>query len=195
MKKYLSIIFAAVTFDQALKFWVKTNLVYGEQIKIFDWFFILFTENNGMAFGLEFGGEIGKYFLSIFRIVAICALFFYLYFLVNKKVSSGVLFSISLVLAGAIGNMIDSAFYGIIFDHSYGQLSGFLNGGYSSFLQGRVVDMFYFPIINCYLPNWIPYFGGDHFIFFRPIFNVADSCITVGFVILMVNILFLNKKL
>ena len=114
MKKYLSIIFAAVTFDQALKFWVKTNLVYGEQIKIFDWFFILFTENNGMAFGLEFGGEIGKYFLSIFRIVAICALFFYLYYLVNKKVSSGVLFSISLVLAGAIGNMIDSAFYGII---------------------------------------------------------------------------------
>ena len=186
MKKYLSIIFAAVTFDQALKFWVKTNLVYGEQIKIFDWFFILFTENNGMAFGLEFGGEIGKYFLSIFRIVAICALFFYLYYLVNKKVSSGVLFSISLVLAGAIGNMIDSAFYGIIFDHSYGQLSGFLNGGYSSFLQGRVVDMFYFPIINCYLPNWIPYFGGDHFIFFRPIFNVADSCITIGVLNLLI---------
>ena len=186
MKKYLSIVFAAVTFDQALKFWVKTNLVYGEQIKIFDWFFILFTENNGMAFGLEFGGEIGKYFLSIFRIVAICALFFYLYYLVNKKVSSGVLFSISLVLAGAIGNMIDSAFYGIIFDHSYGQLSGFLNGGYSSFLQGRVVDMFYFPIINCYLPNWIPYFGGDHFIFFRPIFNVADSCITIGVLNLLI---------
>ena len=186
MKKYLSIIFAAVTFDQALKFWVKTNLVYGEQIKIFDWFFILFTENNGMAFGLEFGGEIGKYFLSIFRIVAICALFFYLYYLVNKKVSSGVLFSISLVLAGAIGNMIDSVFYGIIFDHSYGQLSSFLNGGYSSFLQGRVVDMFYFPIINCYLPNWIPYFGGDHFIFFRPIFNVADSCITIGVLNLLI---------
>tara|TARA_B000000557_G_C20685307_1_gene404929 strand:+ start:138 stop:719 length:582 start_codon:yes stop_codon:yes gene_type:complete len=186
LKKYLSIIFAAVTFDQALKFWVKTNLVYGEQIKIFDWFFILFTENNGMAFGLEFGGEIGKYFLSIFRIVAICALFFYLYYLVNKKVSSGVLFSISLVLAGAIGNMIDSAFYGIIFDHSYGQLSSFLNGGYSSFLQGRVVDMFYFPIINCYLPNWIPYFGGDHFIFFRPIFNVADSCITIGVLNLLI---------
>ncbi len=186
MKKYLSIIFAAVTFDQALKFWVKTNMVYGEQIKIFDWFFILFTENNGMAFGLEFGGEIGKYFLSIFRIVAICALFFYLYYLVNKKVSSGVLFSISLVLAGAVGNMIDSAFYGIVFDHSYGQLSGFLNGGYSSFLQGRVVDMFYFPIINCYLPNWIPYFGGDHFIFFRPIFNVADSCITIGVLNLLI---------
>ena len=186
MKKYLSIIFAAVTFDQALKFWVKTNLVYGEQIKIFDWFFILFTENNGMAFGLEFGGEIGKYFLSIFRIVAICALFFYLYHLINKKVSSGVLFSISLVLAGAVGNMIDSAFYGIVFDHSYGQLSGFLNGGYSSFLQGRVVDMFYFPIINCYLPNWIPYFGGDHFIFFRPIFNVADSCITIGVLNLLI---------
>ena len=186
MKKYLSIIFAAVTFDQALKFWVKTNMVYGEQIKIFDWFFILFTENNGMAFGLEFGGEIGKYFLSIFRIVAICALFFYLYYLVNKKVSSGVLFSISLVLAGAVGNMIDSVFYGIVFDHSYGQLSGFLNGGYSSFLQGRVVDMFYFPIINCYLPNWIPYFGGDHFIFFRPIFNVADSCITIGVLNLLI---------
>jgi len=186
LKKYLSIIFAAVTFDQALKFWVKTNLIYGEQIKIFDWFFILFTENNGMAFGLEFGGEIGKYFLSIFRIVAIFALFFYLYYLVNKKVSSGVLFSISLVLAGAIGNMIDSAFYGIIFDHSYGQLSGFLKGGYSSFLQGRVVDMFYFPIINCYLPNWIPYFGGDHFIFFRPIFNVADSCITIGVLNLLI---------
>jgi len=182
----MSIIFAAVTFDQALKFWVKTNLVYGEQIKIFDWFFILFTENNGMAFGLEFGGEIGKYFLSIFRIVAICALFFYLYYLVNNKVSSGVLFSISLVLAGAVGNMIDSALYGIVFDHSYGQLSGFLNGGYSSFLQGRVVDMFYFPIINCYLPNWIPYFGGDHFIFFKPIFNVADSCITIGVLNLLI---------
>ncbi len=164
-------------------------MMLGQEFQIFDWFIIHFTENKGMAFGMEFGGDMGKYFLSIFRIVAIIFIAFYLRKLAISKVKNGILFSISLILAGAIGNMIDSAFYGLIFSESYGQLATVFEGGYAGFLQGKVVDMFYFPIINGHLPSWLPFVGGNHFIFFRPVFNIADASISVG----VINILLFHR--
>lgn len=152
-----------------------------------DWFIIHFTENYGMAFGLEFAGEYGKLFLSIFRIFAIVAIGWYLNRLVKEKVHTGLIVSISLILAGAIGNMIDSAFYGMIFSDSFNQVAEFMpeEGGYANFLHGRVVDMLYFPIVEGYFPEWFPFWGGEHFLFFRPVFNVADSAITIGVFILL----------
>lgn len=180
----LFIIFLILLADQVLKVWIKTNLSLGEEIVIFkDWFIIHFVENNGMAFGFEFAGEYGKLFLSIFRIIAVIAIGWYLFRLArHKKLPFGFLISIALIFSGAIGNIIDSMFYGLIFNHSYGQVADFLpeGGGYATFLHGRVVDMFYFPIIQTTLPDWLPFWGGRHFIFFRPVFNIADSSITVG---------------
>lgn len=176
--------------DQALKFWIKTNMMLGQEYQILDWFIIHFTENKGMAFGLEFGGDIGKYFLSIFRIIAIGFIVIYLKKLATQKVKQGIIFSIALILAGAIGNMIDSAFYGLIFSESYGQLATLFQGGYAGFLQGKVVDMFYFPIINSHFPDWLPLIGGNHFIFFRPVFNIADASISVG----VINILLFHRS-
>jgi len=152
----------------------------GQEYQIFDWFIIHFTENKGMAFGMEFGGKIGKYFLSIFRIVAIGFIGVYLKKLAAQNIKKGIIYSIALILAGAIGNMIDSAFYGLIFSESYGQIATVFQGGYAGFLQGKVVDMFYFPLINSHFPDWLPLIGGNHFIFFRPVFNVADASISVG---------------
>jgi len=153
-----------------------------------DWFIIHFTENPGMAFGLEFSGDYGKLLLSLFRLVAITVLVIYIYNITRHKVPTVVLVSLSLVLAGAIGNMIDSAFYGLIFSSStYFDVATFMpsGGGYATFLHGRVVDMFYFPIISGNYPEWVPVIGGNNFQFFRPVFNIADSSITSG-VILMV---------
>lgn len=182
--KLLFIIFLILLADQVLKVWIKTNLSLGEEIVIFkDWFIIHFVENNGMAFGFEFAGEYGKLFLSIFRIIAVIAIGWYLFRLArHKELPFGFLISIALIFSGAIGNIIDSMFYGLIFNHSYGQVADFLpeGGGYATFLHGRVVDMFYFPIIQTTLPDWLPFWGGRHFIFFRPVFNIADSSITVG---------------
>jgi signal peptidase II len=168
----------------------------GDSITVFgDWFFIHFVENPGMAFGWEFGGEIGKYALTIFRIIAVIAITIYIYKISRKKTSNILLFSLSLILAGAIGNIIDSLFYGLIFSESnYFQLATlFPPSGehYAGFMQGKVVDMFYFPIIEGNYPNWIPWLGGDSFIFFRPIFNVADASITTGVIL----ILLFQKKL
>ena len=176
--------------DQALKFWIKSNMIIGEEIRFFDWFIIHFIENNGMAFGMEFGGEWGKYLLSVFRIIAIGGIAWYLKTLVKEETDKGVIMSVALVLAGAIGNMIDSAFYGMIFSHSYGQIATLMEGGYSGFLQGHVVDMFYFPIINSHFPEWLPIWGGDHFIFFRSVFNIADAAISVG----VINILLFHRS-
>ena len=163
----------------------------GQEIHFFDWFIIHFTENKGMAFGMEFGGSFGKYLLSIFRLVAIVAIAIYLKKIaLTKGVKKGVIFSISLVLAGAIGNMIDSAFYGMIFSESYGQLATVFQGGYAGFLQGKVVDMFYFPLINGHFPDWLPLIGGNHFIFFRPVFNIADASISVG----VINMLIFHRS-
>ena len=176
--------------DQVLKVWIKTNMMIGQEIQFFDWFIIHFTENKGMAFGIEFGGNLGKYILSIFRIIAIVAISIYWLKLTKTQVKKGVIYSISLILAGAIGNMIDSAFYGMIFSESFGQIATVFEGGYSSFLQGKVVDMFYFPLINGHFPNWFPFVGGNHFIFFRPIFNIADAAISTG----VINILIFHRS-
>jgi signal peptidase II len=190
VKKPILLILLVLVIDQTLKVWIKTNMMLGQEIVFFDWFIIHFTENKGMAFGMEFGGNIGKYILSIFRIIAIVAIGFYLNQLVKLNTKKGVVFSIALILAGAIGNMIDSAFYGLIFSESYGQIATVLEGGYSGILQGKVVDMFYFPLFKGVLPSWIPFKGGDYFIFFRPVFNIADAAISVG----VINLLVFHRK-
>lgn len=182
--KLIAIIISVLTADQVLKIWIKTHLSLGEEIVVFkNWFILHFVENNGMAFGIEFAGEYGKLFLSVFRILAVIAIGWYLFRLTaHKKLPFGFLVSIALIFSGAIGNIIDSLFYGLIFNHSYGQVAEFLpeGGGYETFLHGRVVDMFYFPVIQCQLPDWVPFRGGEDFIFFRPVFNIADSAITIG---------------
>ncbi|MGC6471021.1 MAG: lipoprotein signal peptidase [Flavobacteriales bacterium] len=190
LRKPIALIIFILLTDQLLKFWIKTNMMLGQEYQIFDWFIIHFTENKGMAFGLEFGGEIGKYFLSIFRIIAIIFIAVYLKKLATQAVKPGILLSIALILAGAIGNMIDSAFYGLIFSESYGQIATVFEGGYAGFLQGKVVDMFYFPLINSHFPDWLPLIGGNHFIFFRPVFNIADASISIG----VINILLFHRS-
>ncbi len=188
MKRAFFIIFSVLLIDQVSKIWIKTHMFPGEEFRIFNWFYIHFTENNGMAFGFEFGGTAGKAFLSIFRIVASFGIGWYLYTLIKKNSHPGIITCFSLIFAGAVGNIIDSAFYGIIFsDDSYNLAKLFPEGGgYSGFLHGRVVDMLYFPIINTHFPEWFPFVGGTSFQFFRPIFNVADSSITIGVLLFII---------
>lgn len=187
MKKALSIILGVLVFDQILKIWIKTNMVLGQEYVIFDWFIIHFTENMGMAFGMELGGEYGKLFLSVFRILAVAAIGYYLNTLIKRGASNIVIVSLSLVFAGALGNIIDSTFYGILFSDSYGHVATLLpeEGGYAGVLYGRVVDMFYFPLFEGVFPSWLPFVGGDRFLFFNAIFNVADSAITVGMALII----------
>ncbi|MCE1197788.1 MAG: lipoprotein signal peptidase [Marinilabiliales bacterium] len=185
--KSLLLIFLILLADQILKIYIKTHFYLGEEVVVAkNWFIIHFVENNGMAFGFEFGDKIGKYFLSIFRIAAIGALGWYLTKLWKKGAPVGVVVCFSLILAGAAGNLIDSAFYGLIFNDSHNHMALFLptEGGYGSFLMGKVVDMFYFPLIESRFPEWFPFWGGQEFIFFRPVFNLADASISVGIVAL-----------
>ena len=185
-------IFAVLVIDQVIKIIVKTTMYWHESIRIADWFYIYFTENNGMAFGMEI---FGKLFLTSFRIVAVSVISWFLYKFVQKGLKTGFIICVSLILAGALGNIIDSLFYGLVFNEStHAQIASFMpaEGGYAPFLYGKVVDMFYFPIIETNWPSWMPFIGGEHFIFFSPIFNFADAAISCGIIALL---LFYSKYL
>ncbi|RZK43562.1 MAG: lipoprotein signal peptidase [Pedobacter sp.] len=172
--KPLLLIFLVLLIDQASKVWVKTNMFLGQEFKIFgDWFIIHFTENNGMAFGLEFGGEFGKLALSLFRVIAVAGIGYGLHYLIQKKYHRGLILNVALVFAGALGNIIDSVFYGVIYE-------------YETLFHGRVVDMLYFPIVDTHFPTWFPIWGGEELVFFRPVFNIADTAISVGVITIMI---------
>jgi len=193
-KKAVLLISLILIIDQILKIWIKTHMVIGEEIKLFgNWGIIHFIENNGMAFGMEMGGKPGKLILSIFRIIAIFGIGWFLNSIIEKKANTGLILAVSAIMAGAIGNIIDSAFYGMIFSESYTQPAILFppGGGYASFLHGRVVDMFYFPVIDTTWPDWSPFKAGESLVFFRPVFNLADSAITCG----VISILLFQKKM
>ncbi|HBL74396.1 MAG: lipoprotein signal peptidase [Bacteroidetes bacterium GWF2_42_66] len=194
LTKSILIVTLILVADQILKIWIKTSMSLGEEFSVIgNWFIIHFVENNGMAFGFEFAGQYGKIFLSVFRILAVIAIGWYLLKLIKKELPMGFIICVSLIFAGAIGNIIDSAFYGLIFSDSYGKVATLFSegGGYATFLHGRVVDMFYFPLIQGRYPEWVPFWGGNDFLFFRPVFNIADSSITVG----IFSILIFYRKL
>jgi signal peptidase II len=190
LKKTVSIIFLVLILDQLLKIWIKTHMTIGQEIHVAgNWFILHFTENEGMAFGYTFGGTAGKLILSIFRIIAVILIGIYIHRLKKKSPHPGLIVSFSLIMAGALGNILDSAFYGIIFSaSSYHNIATLFpsGGGYSSFLHGKVVDMLYFPVIETTLPSWVPIWGGEPFTFFRPVFNIADSAITSGVMLLLI---------
>lgn len=189
----VAIVVAILLIDQIIKIEVKTNMTLGEAKRVTDWFYIEFIENNGMAYGMKF---INKFVLSLFRLFAIGFIGYYLAKIIKKDVAPlGYIVLIAMVLAGAAGNLIDCLFYGLIFDASTPfTVSQFVpfGDGYSTFLHGKVVDMFYFPIIQTTWPEWVPYFGGSEYVFFSPVFNFADACISVGVVALL---LFYRKQL
>lgn len=191
--KALFLIFSILIVDQIVKFIIKTNMVIGEEIPVIgNWFRIHFLENNGMAFGMEWGGKTGKVALSVFRMIAIAGIAWYLNSLIKKNAHTGLILSVSAIIAGAAGNLIDSVFYGMIFSESWHTPAVLFpeGGGYSSFLHGRVVDMLYFPVIDTHWPDWSPIRPGQSFIFFRPVFNLADTSITTG----VLAILIFQKK-
>lgn len=172
--KPLLLIFLVLLIDQVSKTWIKTNMYLGQEYKILgDWFIIHFTENNGMAFGLEFGGEFGKLALSLFRILAVGGIGYGLHYMIQRKYHRGLILNVALIFAGALGNIINSVFYGVIYK-------------YESLFHGRVVDMLYFPIIKGVFPTWFPVWGGEPFEFFRPVFNFADAAISIGVITILV---------
>jgi signal peptidase II len=183
VKKIILIIFSVLLLDQLVKIWVKTHMCLGQEFPVLgNWFIIHFTENNGMAFGMEFAGVYGKLILTWFRIIAITALGWYLWDLNRKKIHKGYIYSVALIFAGAVGNLIDSCFYGLLFTESFTGVAKMFppEGGYAPLFYGKVVDMLYFPIIEGRFPTWFPIWSGEDFLFFRPVFNIADSAITIG---------------
>ncbi len=185
----VSLILLMLTLDQALKIYIKTNFYLGEQVSVIgNWFYLHFTENNGMAFGMQLAGKSGKLFLSIFRTIAIAGLGYYLFKQIKKKADNVLIYTLSLVFAGAAGNLVDSCFYGLLFSESNHTIATILptEGGYAPFMFGRVVDMFYFPLVSGQYPEWIPWLGGEYFEFFQPVFNLADACISVGVAVMLI---------
>jgi signal peptidase II len=192
LKIALFVITGVLLADQVIKIYIKTHFYLGEEHTFFPWFKIHFTENPGMAFGFEFGGIWGKLLLSLFRIGAAAFGVYYLRQIIKKKMHPGYVASIGLIFAGAVGNIIDSMFYGLVFSDSMMGPSVFMpeGGGYAGFLHGHVVDMFYFPIMQGTFPDWLPVWGGEYFVFFRPVFNLADASISAG----VISILLFQKR-
>lgn len=187
LKKAIFIIVIVLLIDQISKIYIKTNFLYGEEVVVFDWFRIHFIENNGMAWGAELGGKTGKLFLTIFRMFAIVGIGYWLFTSVKKNASTVLIVAISLIFAGAMGNIIDSVFYGVIFDSPRNATATlFASEPYGELLYGKVVDMLYFPIWSGNLPSWIPFYGGKPFTFFNAIFNVADTAISTAVGLLIV---------
>jgi signal peptidase II len=192
LKKAIAIIILVLLIDQISKVYIKTTFILGDGFDVFSWFKIHFVENEGMAWGAKIPGQYGKLFLTLFRLVAIVGIGYWLWDSVRKNASRVLIFSIALIFAGAMGNIIDSVFYGLIFNDSSSQVASFLppEGGYGTLFHGKVVDMLYFPLWEGMLPEWIPIWGGTYFTFFDPVFNVADTAISVGLVLLII----FNKK-
>lgn len=188
-KKNLAIltILIAIILDQVIKIYIKTHFVLREEVVVFDWFILHFTENNGMAMGIEFGGKAGKLFLTIFRLAAVTGIIYWLIQNIKQKVHNAVIIAIALIFSGAVGNIIDSVFYGVIFDSSEHKVATlFADKPYGELFHGKVVDMFYFPLWQGVLPDWIPFVGGEFFTFFQYIFNPADAFISVGVALLFI---------
>jgi signal peptidase II len=193
LRKAYLLIFIILLVDQASKIYIKTNFILGEEVEVFKWFKILFIENEGMAWGTKIPGAYGKLFLTLFRLIAVAGIGYWLWDSIERKHSSKYLIvAISLIFAGAFGNIIDSVFYGVIFNDSQNQLATlFSDNPYGTWFHGQVVDLFYFPFVKDYpMPEWVPFIGGRPFTFFNAIFNVADMAISTGVGILIV----FNKK-
>jgi len=199
LKKASIIIFLILLVDQTSKIYIKTHFVLGEDVRVFGWFQILFIENNGMAWGAKLSDFLsfisdrtGKLFLTLFRLAAIIGIGYWLIDTIKTKGSKILIIAISLIFAGALGNIIDSVFYGVLFNDSYGEVATFLpkGGGYDVLFHGKVVDMLHFPLWKGYLPEWLPFLGGQYFTFFEPVFNIADMAISSG----IGTLLFFNKK-
>ena len=197
LKKSLLLIALILILDQVSKIYIKTNFVLGESVEVFSWFKILFIENEGAAWGaklsdvLQISESAGKLFLTIFRLFAIVGIGYWLYDVIRKNASNTLILAVSLIFAGALGNILDSIFYGVLFDHSNNQVATlFSSEPYGKLFYGKVVDMLYFPLVDATWPEWVPYFGGNSFRFFEPVFNVADTAISTGVGVLLV----FNKK-